>query len=118
MIFTQYDPLKWAKMWSHGQHDKRKYCNSTRLIVFHTKNRISKRLESILGQNLKKWCCLVKNGQILVVFGQKRANFEFSAKKRDCHFVTVTESQVHEKNQKNLMRQFENMSKKQGFGVI
>ena len=31
---------------------------------------------------------------------------EFSAKKRKRHFFTVTEPQVHEKNQKNLMRGF------------
>ena len=37
---------------------------------------------------------------------KKMANFEFSAKKRNCHIFTVTESQVHEKNQKNMMRGF------------
>ena len=31
---------------------------------------------------------------------------EFSTKKRKRHFFTVTEPQVHEKNQKNLMRGF------------
>jgi len=55
---------------------------------------------------------LVKNGQILVVFGQKRANFEFSTKKQNGHFFTFIKPRPHEKNQKNLMRQFENMSKK------
>ena len=52
------------------------------------------------------WAILAKNGQFWTIFGQKRANFEFSAKKRNCHYFTVTESQVHEKNQKNLMRGF------------
>ena len=40
---------------------------------------------------------------ILGYFGQKRANFEFSDKKRNCHFFIVTEQQLHEKN---LMRGF------------
>ena len=50
------------------------------------------------------WAILVKNGQFWTIFGQKRANFEFSAKKRNCHFFT--KPGLHEKNQKNMMRGF------------
>ena len=49
-------------------------------------------------------------------FGQKRANFEFSTKKWNGHFFTVIKLRLHEKNQKNRMRHFENMSKKHWFG--
>ena len=52
------------------------------------------------------WAVLAKNSKFWTIFGQKRANFEFSAKKPNCHLFTVMESQVHEKNQKNLMRGF------------
>ena len=61
---------------------------------------------------------LVNNGQILVVFGQKRANFEFPTKNRNGHFFTFIKPRPHEKNQKNLMRQFENMSTKHGIWSI
>ena len=43
-----------------------------------------------------------------------RANFEFSTKKRNGHFFTF----INEKNQKNLMRHFENMSKNTDFGLF
>ena len=43
---------------------------------------------------------------ILDHFRPKRANLEFSAKKQNCHFFTVTKPGLHEKNQKNLMRGF------------
>ena len=52
------------------------------------------------------------------VLDKKRANFEFSTKKRNGHFFTFIKPRPHEKNQKNLMRQFENMSKKHGFWAI
>ena len=45
-------------------------------------------------------------------FWPKKANFEFSTKKQNGHFFTFKKPRPHEKNQKNLRRQFENMSKK------
>ena len=47
-------------------------------------------------------------------FWPKKANFEYWTKKRNGHFFTFMKPRPHEKNPKNLMRQFENMSKKRG----
>ena len=82
---------------------------STKNISNKTQN-IKKSLESILGQNFKE----------MEFFGQKWPNFgsfwtkrgQFSTKKRNGHFFTFIKPRPREKNQKNLMRQFENMSKK------
>ena len=65
-----------------------------------------------IRSKLREMEFLAKKGQIVVVFGQKKANFEFSTKKRNGHFFTFIKPRPHEKNQKNLMRQFENMSNK------
>ena len=59
----------------------------------------------ILGHFGQKW-------SIYTIFDQKRVNFEFSAKKRNFNFFTFIKARLHEKNQKNLMRPFENMSNK------
>ena len=68
----------------------------------------------------KHWflAILAKNGQFWTVFGQKRANFEFSAKKWTGHFFTFIKPGLHEKNQKNLMHHFGIMSKKHRFWTI
>ena len=54
----------------------------------------------------------------MAVFGQKWANFEFSTKKRNSHFFTFMEQRVHGKNQKNLMRGFQNKNKNTDFGLF
>ena len=41
------------------------------------------------------WAIFAKTEQFWTIFGQKRANFEFSAKMRNCHF-TVTKPELHE----------------------
>ena len=52
------------------------------------------------------WAVLAKNGQFWTIFGQKRASFVFSAKKRNCHFLAFMDPLLHEKKQKILMRGF------------
>ena len=57
-------------------------------------------------------------GQFWTIFGQKRGNFEFSTKKRNGQFFIFIKPRLHEKNQKNLMRQFENMSKQVRLAMV
>ena len=38
--------------------------------------------------------------QFWTIFSQKRANFEFSPKKRNCHFLAFMDPPLHEKKQK------------------
>ena len=53
-----------------------------------------------MSKKHKFWAILAKNGQFWTIFGQRRANFEFSAKKLNCHFFTVTKPGLHEKIRK------------------
>ena len=49
---------------------------------------------------------------------KKRPILNFRQKKRNGHFFTFIKARPHEKNQKNLTRQFENMSKNTDFGLF
>ena len=98
---------KMAKFWpKKGQFwifDKRTFFYIYKVKASWEK---SEKSDASLWKYEQKTLILGYFGQFWTIFGQKRANFEFSAKKRNCHFFTVTESRVHEKNQKNLMRGF------------
>ena len=56
-----------------------------------------------IGQNDRFWAKMAIFGPFLAQNGE---NEIFFAKKRSCHFLTLIEPGLHEKNQKNIMRGF------------
>ena len=105
--FGDYDttrPPEMAKKWSHGAAWRTKIWKKYLTKNISYKKLHLKKFRVNIGQNKKElefFCQKWPN------FGRKRANFEFSTKKKIAHFFTFIKSRLHEKNQKNLMRHIE-----------
>ena len=63
-------------------------------------------LKQRLGEICQHGPTFLVYGQIMVVFGQKRSNFEFSSKNENRQILSFLDVQLHARKQNNLQRRF------------